>query len=119
MTSHSDFKITLLRFAFCLIPQTTVAIHSELLCPHFKGTIALSKATDLFERATYDQDVIEIFGQAYEKARKSLHDKGQPAIVQEIIAQRIVAAAKTGERDPDKLCETALNALGNKAVFER
>jgi hypothetical protein len=39
--------------------------------------------------------------------------------VQEIIAARIIAAAKTGERDPDRLCENALAALGNKAVFER
>jgi hypothetical protein len=33
---------------------------------------------------------------------------GQPKIVLEIIAQRIVEAAKRGERDPARLVEAAL-----------
>ena len=45
-------------------------------------------------------------GQAYDKAR------GQPAIVNEIIARRIIEIAKTGERDPDELCERMLSAFG-------
>ena len=39
---------------------------------------------------------------------------GQPDIVKEIIAKRIVEIAKTGERDPVQLCERALAALGFK-----
>jgi hypothetical protein len=54
-----------------------------------------------------------------DKARKSLHDEGQPPLITQIIVERIIAAAKLGERDPDRLCETALRALGSKAVFER
>ncbi len=34
-----------------------------------------------------------------------LHDKGQPALVQEVIARRIVEIAKTGERDSNRICE--------------
>ena len=79
----------------------------------------MSKAVALFQRAEFGPETVDILGQAYEKAQKSLHDKGQPNIVQEVIAERIIAAAQTGERDPDKLCEKALIALGNKAVFER
>ena len=71
-----------------------------------------------FRGAAFDPHTIDILSEAYEKARKSLHDKGQPALVQDIIAQRLIAAAKTGERDPARLCEMALVALGNKAVFE-
>jgi hypothetical protein len=37
---------------------------------------------------------------------------GQPAIVQKIIAERIIKAATDGERDPEKLCQRALKALG-------
>jgi hypothetical protein len=37
--------------------------------------------------------------------------------VQEVIAARIIAAARGGERDPDKLCRTALSALGQKVDF--
>ena len=40
-----------------------------------------------------------------------LHDRGQPDIVNEVIAERIISLAKKGERDPDKLCEGALVAL--------
>jgi len=73
---------------------------------------------DLFRQAGFDPETVKTLGDAYEKARKSLHDTGQPQIVNEIIAQRIVALAKKGERNPDRLCAGALTALGNKAVFE-
>ena len=46
----------------------------------------------------------------------SLHDTGQPHIVNQIIAKRIIAAAKQGERDPQKFCELALKGLGDKAA---
>jgi hypothetical protein len=42
----------------------------------------------------------------------SMGDRGLPDIVREIIAKRIIAAAKQGERDPKQLCNTALAALG-------
>ncbi|MGN6590442.1 MAG: hypothetical protein ACTHKE_09145 [Sphingomicrobium sp.] len=79
----------------------------------------MSKVDALFRVHDFNPETISILASAYEKARKSLHDRGQPDIVQEIIAQRIITAAKCGERDPDRLCETALLALGTKAVFER
>ncbi|HYC17299.1 MAG TPA: hypothetical protein VEC94_08835 [Pseudolabrys sp.] len=74
---------------------------------------------DLFHAAAFDPETVKLLCDAYERARKSLHDTGQPDIVNEIIAQRMIALAKQGERDPEKLCEGALKALGNKAVFER
>jgi hypothetical protein len=75
--------------------------------------------TDLFHATAFDPETVKTLCDAYDKARKSLHDTGQPHLVNEIIADRIIALAKAGERDPDKLCEGALVALGNKAVFER
>ena len=51
-------------------------------------------------------------GVAYEKACQRLRDVSQPELVQEIIAARIIKAAGTGERDPDKLCERALQGFG-------
>ena len=74
---------------------------------------------DLFQEAALDPETVKTLCDAYEKACKSLHDTGQPQIVNEIIAERIIALAKQGERDPDRLCAGALSALGNKAVFER
>jgi hypothetical protein len=72
----------------------------------------------LFQDSGFDPETIEIMARAYEKARKSLHDKGQPSVVQEVIAGRIIAAAATGERDPDRLCRSALTALDTNVVFE-
>lgn len=73
---------------------------------------------DLFHGTAFDPETVKTLCDAYEKARKSLHDTGQPHIVNEIIAQRIIALAQQGERDPDRLCAGALKALGDKAGSE-
>ena len=68
----------------------------------------------------FDPETVKILCEAYDKARRSLHDRGrQPHIVNEVIAGRIIALAQQGERDPDRLCAAALTALGSKAVFEK
>jgi len=69
----------------------------------------------LFYEAAFQADVVRVMSDAYSRACKSLHDKGQPAIVNEIIAQRIIALANDGERDPERLSEGALSALGKRA----
>jgi hypothetical protein len=80
----------------------------------------MSKIPAFFRKADLDPAMLGVLVAAYDKACRSLHDKGQPPLVQEIIATRIMDAAKNGERDPDLLCEAALGgALGNKAVFVR
>ena len=55
-----------------------------------------------------------IMGEAFDAARASLQDIGQPQIVYEIIAKRIIEAAKKGERDPTRLRDAGLAALGCK-----
>jgi hypothetical protein len=62
--------------------------------------------------ATFDPEMTQIMGLAYEGACKALHDVGQPAMVQDVIAKQIIAIAKTGERDANQLCKRALEALG-------
>ena len=64
------------------------------------------------QNGTFDSAATQVMGEAYDKARKMLHDKGQPDVVQEIIARRIVEVAMTGERDPDQLAKRALQAFG-------
>ena len=49
-------------------------------------------------------------GEAFDNACKSLQNFG--SAVPEIIANRIIAAAKNGERDPARLYEQALKAFG-------
>ena len=51
-------------------------------------------------------------GKTFDLACQSLHDNGQPELVRQIIAKRIIAVARKGERDPDELCARALPASG-------
>jgi hypothetical protein len=47
----------------------------------------------------------------------SLHDAGQPNIVKEVIAKRIISLARNGERDPDRLCDETLKTLEYRRSF--
>jgi hypothetical protein len=60
----------------------------------------------------FDEDATRAMGRAFDQACAELHDKGQPAIVYEVIATRIVDAAKRGEREPAHLCRAGLVGLG-------
>ena len=65
-----------------------------------------------FPSAAFDHNATRAMGKAFDRACHSLHDIGQPDLVREIIAKRIVEVARDGERDPDELCVRALKALG-------
>jgi hypothetical protein len=60
------------------------------------------------EPGAFDPEAIAAMSEALEAALKKLGDTGQPEVVREIIAGRIIAAAKLGERDPTRLLEAAL-----------
>ena len=60
----------------------------------------------------FDDQATQIIGEAFDSACKELHDTGQLSIVYEIIAKRIIDAAKTGERDLVRLRNAGLTALG-------
>ncbi len=76
----------------------------------------MSNIIDLFQSTAFEPETVKLLCEAYDKARASLHDTGQPHIVNEVIAQRIIAMAKQGERDPDRLCAKALTGLGDAAA---
>jgi hypothetical protein len=65
-----------------------------------------------FPSAAFDHNATRAMGKAFDRACHSLHDIGQPDLVREIIAKRIIEVARDGERDPDELCVRALKALG-------
>jgi hypothetical protein len=62
--------------------------------------------------AVFDDQATQVIGEAFDRACKELHDVGQPAIVYEVIAKRIIDAARVGERDVVRLRNTGLAALG-------
>ena len=65
-----------------------------------------------FIDAGFDPEATTVMGDAFERACKQLHDRGQPEIVREVIARRIIAAAKAGQRDPELLCNVAHRSFG-------
>jgi len=62
-------------------------------------------------RSDFDDRITRIMGEAFDAACRELHDRGQPEIVYEVIASRIIAAAKRGECDPIRLRDIGLGAL--------
>jgi hypothetical protein len=61
----------------------------------------------------FSPEVLEALGKAYDMALAALHDIGQPEVVREVIAKRIIRAAQKGEHDPAALCAIALAAFNS------
>jgi hypothetical protein len=68
---------------------------------------------EFFRETSFDLETVQILCDAFDKACKSLHDAGQPPIVNEVMAKRIIALAEKGERDPDKLCRVRCGPSAN------
>ena len=62
----------------------------------------------------FDGETLRLMGIAFEMALVShpaaAPGRGDP--VRETLANKIIAAAKTGVRDPERLCEAAMKAVG-------
>src|SRR6478752_1100941 len=63
-------------------------------------------------KSDFDDEATRLMGEAFDAACKGLRDTGQPVVVQEVIAKRIIKAAMKGERDPARLRKAGLAALG-------
>jgi hypothetical protein len=59
----------------------------------------------------FGPETLIALGKAYHMALEALHDVGQPELVQEVLARRIIKAAKKGQNDPAALCAAALSAF--------
>jgi hypothetical protein len=59
----------------------------------------------------FDDRMTALMGEAFDSACKELHDSGQPQIVYEVIAKRIIDAVRGGERDVMRLRNVGLAAL--------
>jgi hypothetical protein len=60
------------------------------------------------QTGAFDPEAIAAMSEAFAAACKELDEAGQPKVAPEVIAGRIIAAAKLGERDPVRLREAAL-----------
>jgi len=59
----------------------------------------------------FDSETKRVMGLAYEMACVALRLANRNDLANEIIAKKIIELAKAGERDPDVICERALNDL--------
>jgi hypothetical protein len=84
-----------------------------------KGAPAMAIKLPIFEDAAFDPEATGILVEAYEKACQSLHEIGEPGVVRELIAKRIIEDARKGERDPIRLCDRALKTLHIFGGIER
>jgi hypothetical protein len=59
----------------------------------------------------FDSETKRVMGLAYEMACVALRLADRNDVANEIVAKKIIELAKAGERDPDIICERALNDL--------
>jgi hypothetical protein len=57
-------------------------------------------------------EATRVMGAAFDKVCGSLQGSGQPSIVKEVIAKRIIDLAREGESDSEQLCAMTLKSLG-------
>jgi hypothetical protein len=67
--------------------------------------------TQFLDGFKFDPEAKRVMGVAFEMTRAALRltDRDDPVIA--IVAKKIIELAKEGERNPDLLCEWALNDL--------
>ena len=61
--------------------------------------------------SAFDDEATRVMGLAFEAACAELPDNNLSPLVRELLAERIIEAAKRGERDPGRLSSFAIAAL--------
>jgi hypothetical protein len=84
---------------------------TESLHRPFHGETMMSNVNPPFQNLSLDPAEMLAVNAAYDLACQTLQNIGQLEVDREIIAQGILRAAKTGERDANKLCERAIHGL--------
>jgi hypothetical protein len=63
---------------------------------------------DHSQSGSFGPSVARAMGDAFDAACRQLHEATQHFVAREVIANKIIEAAKRGERDPMRLCAAAL-----------
>jgi hypothetical protein len=72
------------------------------------GEIVAMPVDSFVVPGVFEPETIAAMSEAFEAACEVIHEVSQPNVVREIIAGRIIAAARFGERDPVRLQAAAL-----------
>ena len=85
------------------------------------GGLAVMQIRSLMQPGAFGPEAIAVMGDALDAALKELQDAGQSDIqsdvVREIIAGRIIGAARLGERDPARLRAAALSGVTGRRDY--
>jgi hypothetical protein len=123
MINFAQTRLGTLRYIFAITdsgPESGAGGRETVALPPEKpGERPMANLLPFFPSAAFDHNATRAMGKAFDRACHSLHDIGQPDLVREIIAKRIVEVARDGERDPDELCARALKALGFSSFSNR
>jgi hypothetical protein len=65
----------------------------------------------IFKERPFDPEAVERLSAAYECALKALGLANRQDPLTELVARKIIDVAETGEADPDRLCDRALEQL--------
>jgi len=71
-----------------------------------------SSVVPIFRDSAFDAEATRVLCSAYGIAGRALHPQGQPPVIQEQLARKIIEAAARGEHDPERLATIALAILG-------
>jgi hypothetical protein len=66
----------------------------------------------LLQGVSFSPEEIREITEAYEAVRKQLHDRGQPNLVNEIIAKRIIEVAKTKALNSAEMAKRVVKSFG-------
>jgi hypothetical protein len=64
----------------------------------------------------FDPETIRLLGVAFEFAIQALHNWGVDNLPREVIARAIIGFARAGERDPERLCDLAVEACSTVII---
>jgi hypothetical protein len=67
----------------------------------------------LFKECAFEPDAVICMARAYESALLALRLTDRQDPLTEIVAKKIIEIAETGERDPDRLRDRALEEIGH------
>src|SRR5262249_6912922 len=75
--------------------------------------------TQFLDSPEFDPETKRVMDVAFEMARAALQLGDQGNLINERIAKRIIELAKTGEADPNRLCECVVEGISPALVDER
>jgi hypothetical protein len=71
----------------------------------------MTAAHPFHQGAVFDPAATHLMGEAFDCACRSLPVSRDLDVLRTMIARRIIELARGGERDPERLCERAIEAL--------